>query len=65
MKISQVENKVEFFSLHQSDIKDLLNHPSMTGANARNSVETILPKYYQEAINIANSLISEIDNTIK
>ncbi len=65
VKIAQVENKGQFFSLHQKEIKELLNHPSMTGANGRNSVETVLPKYYQEAINIINSLISEIDNTIR
>ena len=63
-EIARIENKEPFFSSHQKEIRELLNHPSMTGANSRNSVESILPKYYQEATNIANSLISIIENKI-
>ncbi|WP_297691599.1 DUF6090 family protein [uncultured Eudoraea sp.] len=63
--ISWMKNKDAFFSSHQKEIRDLLNHPSMTGANRRNAVETRLPKYYQAALTIANSLISEIDTIIQ
>ena len=64
VEISRIENKETYFALNQIEIKKLLNHPSMTGANGRNSYESILPTYYQEATDIANSLISQIDKMV-
>ena len=63
--ISRIENKEAFFSSHQKEIRELLNHPSMTGANSRNAVESTLPKFYQEAVNIGNNIILKIDKTVK
>jgi hypothetical protein len=63
--IMQIENKEEFFSSRQKEIKDLLNHPSMTAANTRNSAANNVLIYYRQMDSLANIMISEIDNTLK
>ena len=63
--IMQIENKEEFFSSQQKDIKKLINHPSMIAANMRNSGSFDLPIYYSQMDSLANIIISEIDNSLK
>jgi hypothetical protein len=63
--IIEIENKEEFFSSQQKEIKKLINHPSMIAANRRNSESFDLPTYYSQMESLANIIISEIDNTLK
>jgi predicted DNA binding CopG/RHH family protein len=64
LQIANLENKKEFVTFHQQDIKELLNHPSMTGAHQRNAVHNYLPKAYRTAELLAESIIKEIDKTV-
>ena len=43
LRINNMENLEKYVTRHQKEIKSLLNHPSVTGANVRNAAETLLP----------------------
>ena len=63
--IFQMKNKETYFTTNQENVKGLLNQPSMTGANNRNSEVTTLPRYYRQLEQLGKSVISEIDIMIK
>ena len=61
---NNTKNKEAYISTHQKEIKDLLNFPSMKGANFRNRGNTFLRQNYRQLEKLAHDLITEIDNTI-
>ena len=52
------------FDAHKKEIKELLNFPSMMGANFRNRENIPLRQNYRQSEQIAHELILEIDNLI-
>ena len=62
---NNTKNKEAYIYTHQKEIKELLNFPSMKGANFRNRENTVLRQNYRQIEKIAHDLISGIDNTIK
>jgi len=64
-EISEKVRKNENLPLNiNSEIKELMNHPNMTGAHIRNSVETLLPEHYRNAEDLAKSIIEEVKGTL-
>ena len=61
---NDVKNKVEYFSTHQKEIKELLNNPYMMFANFRNRNLGGFFSYYEQIDNLGHKLILEIDNSI-
>lgn len=62
---NNIKNKKEYFSTHQEEIKELLNHPSIKGANFRNRGVGPLVQYYRQGEQLAHDLIKEIDIIIE
>lgn len=63
LRINNMENLEKYVTRHQKEIKSLLNHPSVTGANVRNAAETLLQNYYRTAQELAKMIIDEVDRT--
>ena len=62
--LNNAKNEEAYFSTHQKEIKELLNYPSMMSANFRNRNNLKLFRIYIEMEELANEIISEINNTI-
>ena len=60
-----LKNKETNYTEVRKEIKELLNFPSMMGANFRNRENMPLRKYYRQIEKLASELISEIDSIIK
>jgi hypothetical protein len=63
--INNLEDKEKYLSSHQEEIKKLLNHPSLTGANIRNVSTNDVIKSYERLELLALRIRSEIDRTIQ
>ena len=62
---NNIKNNREYFLSHQKEIKELLNSPSMKSANFRNRGNGLLFSYYEQGEQLANGIISEIENAVK
>jgi len=62
--IFQMKNKETYFTTNQEKVKGLLNRPSITNANLRNSEVTTLPWYYRQLEQLGKGVISEINIVI-
>lgn len=59
-----MQNKEEYINTNQKEIKELLNHPSMTGANQRNTRTKHLATYYRQLEDLGKEIIVEIKHTV-
>ena len=64
-KLEEMENKHLYFSEHKAEIRKIISHPSLLGANHRNIKTYNIVEFYSELEELGNDIVVEVNTIIK